>query len=462
MADTDGYHLPLPLGEGNQNWIESWPSTESPYFGNTMDFSQPSPYDLPTMGSSFLAESHVAWSPVLPGNSVPWYDLIGREQDCDEWRRNPLGSHNHPQSIQHFHTPAPPMGLFQTPLSYAPQTSGSPITQNTSAQGQYSTPEASQHSLGAPQQHHPHQNLDQQSPQDLQQASVMSVSQNMLGPTTDNHGLQSFQPTFHGSLQPPHTPRFDGLPNMIDMDAIDHSAATPFNTPTTMSPPPIHPVPIPALAHVRHAVSTGEEHYRCTHLQTDGQICEAEFNRHFELDRHIEALHTRTLRATCHDCNPPHTYSRHDCWRRHWRKTHALRFIEERGDEYFQGMVDEQKRQKEAEEREERGEDEEVEQDQGGSGGKPKTKRKRRGKRSTANRYNTYKQLGPGYGEGNCLGLIMLTEEKEIALDVWKKMKANGRNGPLFEERKRKPRWYMREVAQELERGLGRGWVPPV
>lgn len=101
-----------------------------------------------------------------------------------------------------------------------------------------------------------------------------------------------------------------------------------------------------------------------------------------------------------------------------------MRFIEERGDLFFVGLLERQQ---------ERAGD--------GQAGTGQQKGEAALTRKKVRRYDN------GLGGVTIMGGDNggLSEEEEIALDVWEAMKKNGRQGPLFEERKRAMRWYMRE-----------------
>ncbi|KAK4682992.1 hypothetical protein QC764_121116 [Podospora pseudoanserina] len=403
MVDTSAYPVPPLAGDTHGYWLETRPHDESLDSRNVVDF--PRPLNLPadlsvlTAGTSDYAGSYIIWPPDHANSPTSWYDWVAREHDCYECRRNSLGSHGQqPEGTQQLPqgTMAPLMEMLP-PSFFASQPDAFSFIHAPFPETTYSSP-AVQNNIGGIVSQLPHP--QQHPPPEVQALPVAAFFQ----PSAPDYRHQAFQPTRHNPAQQHYQP---------------HTIADMQQTPTTQPPPhpflsdllpapaplsldnnaPQHPVPSPPIAHARRTVPpNAEERYQCAHLLPSGQVCSAEFPRHWELDRHIDTLHIKSTRTTCHDCKPSQTY-RPDCWRRHWRRTHAVRFIEERGDQFFVGLLERQ-------------------QERAGDG-----------------------QAGTGQHKGE----VALTRKKEIALDVWEAMKKNGRQGPLFEERKRAMRWYMRE-----------------
>ncbi|KAK0665838.1 hypothetical protein QBC41DRAFT_327201 [Cercophora samala] len=480
-----------PLGEETHGyWMETWPQNESLDSRSAMDF--PHPFDLPadlgvlTAGTSNHAGPYVIWPPANPNSPTSWYDWVKREHDCDECRRNSLGSHYQ----QHEATQQLPQGNMVAPMSMlhpsfsdATQYHGLPAIQAQFPETSYPSP-TTQHGISSAvsplSQGGSHQHL----PQGVQELPVGASFQ--PAPIPDDYSHQAFQQQVYqtqaiadmSQLAGPG-PQYNAHinPNPASSPEVHLPTATPFNSPntttatTTTTAPPFHqnllpapalaplslpqaPVPIPPISHARRTLSSPEERYHCNHLQPDGQPCAAEFPRHWELDRHVDTLHNKSTRTTCHDCNPPQTYSRHDCWRRHWKRSHAVRFVEERGDWYFRELLDWRARAAAV-----------------AVGGDKTKKTRQRGKKRVGDGGDGDDDNDDRSGKGGVLegqsrgavggdetktgqkwkkgGLVGLSEEEEIALGVWDEMRRNGRQGPLFEERKRALRWYMRDFERE-------------
>nr|CDP24506.1 Putative protein of unknown function [Podospora anserina S mat+] len=457
MVDTSAYPVPPLAGDTHGYWLETRPHDESLDSRNVVDF--PRPLNLPadlsvlTAGTSDYAGSYIIWPPGHPNSPTSWYDWVAREHDCYECRRNSLGSHGQqPEGTQQLPqgTMAPLMEMLH-PSFFASQPDAFSIIHAPFPETTYSSPAVQNNTGGIvsqlprPQQHPPPE-VQALPAAAFFQPSAPDYSHQAFQPTRHNPAQQHYQPHTIADMQQVVTPQYDSLAS-IDINPHPdphYPTATPFNSPTTTTvttdpflsdllpaPVPIsldnnapqHPVPSPPIAHARRTTPpNAEERYQCAHLLPSGQVCSAEFPRHWELDRHIDTLHIKSTRTTCHDCKPSQT--RPDCWRRHWRRTHAVRFIEERGDLFFVGLLERQQ--------------ERAGDGQAGTGQqKGEVALTRRKVRRYDNGLGGVTIMGGDNGG--------LSEEEEIALDVWEAMKKNGRQGPLFEERKRAMRWYMRE-----------------